>query len=142
MISVPAAYEQQEKVNRSSEHLVYSCQYHVVFCPKYRRSIFVEPYDTRLKEILIEVANQKQFRILDMEVMPDHVHLLIDCNPRYGIDQCIADLKGISAHIMRSEFPELKRRLPSLWTRSCFVSTVGAVTLDVVKQYIENQKGV
>lgn len=142
MIVVPEAYKESDKEYHSAEHIVYSCQYHVVFCPKFRRKVLTEPYDARLKEIFTEIAHNKQFQIMDMEIMPDHVHLLIDCNPRYGIGQCITDLKGISAHKMRSEFPELKTRLPGLWTRSCFVSTVGAVTLDVVKQYIENQKGV
>ena len=76
-----------------------------------------------------------------MEVMPDHVHLLIDCNPRYGIMKCVTNLKWGSSHIISREFPEVKNDLPSLWTRSCFVATVGSVSLDVVKQYIESQKG-
>lgn len=142
MIAVPEPFKQSAKRYNSSEHLVYSCQYHVIFCPKYRRKIFHEPYDIRLKQIFMDVANRKNFKILELEVMPDHIHMLIDCNPRYGIMQCVTNLKGASARIMRSEFPELKRRIPSLWTRSCFISTVGAVSLEVVKQYIEQQKGV
>ena len=75
-----------------------------------------------------------------IEIMPDHVHMVIDCNPRIGICRCVKLLKGISSRLMRSEFPKLRSRLPSLWTRSYFVSSVGAVTLDIVKQYIEDQK--
>ena len=74
--------------------------------------------------------------------MPDHVHLLVDCNPRYGIMQCVKDLKRESASLMRREFPELKSRLPNLWTRSTFIASVGAVSLEVVKKYIEEQKNV
>ena len=124
----------------TSEHLVYSCQYHVIFCPKYRRSIFTPPYDSRLKEIFLEIADKWNFSILDMEVMPDHVHMIIDCNPRFGIVACVAKLKGASAHQMFRMFPELKKRLPCLWTRSCFISSVGSVSLEVVKRYIDNQK--
>ena len=77
-----------------------------------------------------------------MEVMDDHVHLLIDCNPRFGIMDCVNKLKGVSSKILREEFPYLKSRIPTLWTRSAFISTVGSVSLDVVKQYIENQKNI
>ena len=77
-----------------------------------------------------------------MEIMPDHVHLLLDVNPQYGIVKIVGQIKGYTAHMLRKEFPRLRSRLPSLWTRSKFMSTVGAVTLEVVKRYIEQQKGV
>lgn len=77
-----------------------------------------------------------------MEVLPDHVHLLLDVDPRAGINVVVGKIKGFTSHELRNEFPWLKKRLPTLWTRSKFISTVGAVTLDVVQQYIESQKGV
>ena len=126
----------------SSEHLVFSCKYHVIFCPKYRRKVLVDGIDNRLKEILRETADRHQFSILEMEVMPDHVHLLIDCNPRYGIMQCVKDLKRESASMIRKEFPVIKSRLPCMWTRSTFIASVGAVSLETVKKYIEDQKTV
>lgn len=125
----------------SSSHLKYLCRYHVIFCPKYRRKILVNGIDERLKEVFTETAKEHGFSIIEMEVMPDHVHLLIDCNPRYGIMQCITDLKYGSAHVLGREFPSIRKKIPSIWTRSCFVATVGSVSLDVVKQYIESQKG-
>jgi len=76
-----------------------------------------------------------------MEVMEDHVHLLLDVDPTVGIDVIISRIKGRSSNILRKEFPELKKKLPTLWTRSKFIATVGAVSLDAVKQYIEGQKG-
>ena len=126
----------------TSEHLVYSCKYHVIFCPKYRRKVLTDGIDDRLKQILAETAKRHHFEITGLEVMPDHVHLLIDCNPRYGIMQCIKDLKRESASLLKKEFPQLRSRLPNLWTRSCFVASVGSVSLETVKKYIETQKNV
>lgn len=129
------------KEYKTSSHLTYSCQYHVIFCPKYRRRVLVEPIDARLKELFLQIAEQYQFSIMEMEVMPDHVHLLIDCNPRFGIVEAVTKLKGITSKTLREEFPTLKSKLPSLWTRSSFISSVGSVSLEVVKQYINDQKG-
>lgn len=129
------------KPYHNSAHLVYSCQYHVIFCPKYRRKVLCPPIDARAKGIFLVVAKENDFSILEMEVMPDHVHLLIDCNPRFGIVNAVKKLKATSSHILREEFPELQRRISTLWTRSYFVSSVGSVSLDVVKRYIESQKG-
>lgn len=77
-----------------------------------------------------------------MEVMEDHVHLLLECNPRFGVMKCIHKLKGISSNSIFKEFPSLKSELPTLWTRSAFISTVGSASLEVVKKYIEDQKNV
>lgn len=132
----------KNKIYKHSSHLTFSCQYHVIFCPKYRRKVLKDGVDIRLKEIFNEVALKYDFNILEMEVMDDHVHLLIDCNPRFGIMDCVNKLKGVSSKILREEFPYLKSRIPTLWTRSAFISTVGSVSLDVVKQYIENQKNI
>lgn len=121
--------------------LVYSCQYHIIFCPKYRRKILTAGIDKRLKELIIEKQKDYSYSVLEMEIMPDHVHLLLDVNPQVGVLQVISKIKGFTAHELRKEFPSLKSRLPCLWTRSKFVSTVGAVSLETVKQYIEDQKG-
>ena len=129
------------KEYKTVSHLTYSCQYHVVFCPKYRRSVLVNPIDVRLKELFLQIAEQYRFSIMEMEIMPDHVHLLIDCNPRFGIVEAITKLKGITSRTLREEFPTLKSKIPSLWTRSSFISSVGSISLEVVKQYINDQKG-
>jgi putative transposase len=130
------------KTYKVTHHWVYSCQYHVVFCPKYRRKVLTDGVDERLKELIVEKQQDYGYEVLDMEVMPDHVHLLLDVNPQIGIAGVVAKIKGYTAHTLRKEFPHLKSRLPALWTRSKFVSTVGTVTLEVVKKYIEDQKGV
>jgi len=133
--------EQPHKQYHTSAHLVFSCQYHVIFCPKYRRKILTNEIYNRLIELFAQTAEKYQFAIVEQEVMPDHVHLLIDVNPRFGILKAVNRLKGVSSRILREEFPSLKTRLPSLWTRSAFISSVGTVTLEVVKRYIEEQKG-
>ena len=130
-----------EKQYRTTHNLVYSCQYHVIFCPKFRRKVLVSGVDKRLKELILGKQVEYGYHVLDMEVMPDHVHLVLDVNPQLGVIKIIGQIKGYSAHVLRKEFSWLRSRLPCLWTRSKFVSTVGAVSLDVVKQYIENQKG-
>lgn len=129
------------KKYHSTHSWVYSCQYHVVFCPKYRRPVLAGEIGERLKALLIEKQEEYGYEIIEMEVMPDHVHLLLDVNPQIGIASVISKIKGYTAHTLRKEYPALRSRLPSLWTRSKFVSTVGTMRLEVVKQYIAEQKG-
>jgi len=129
------------KKYRSSHSIVFSCQYHVIFCPKYRRKVLTDGIDDRLKSLIIEKQKDYDYSVLEMEIMPDHVHLLLDVNPQIGIIKVIAQIKGFTAQALRKEFPSLRSRLPCLWTRSKFVSTVGAVSLETVKQYIVEQKG-
>jgi putative transposase len=119
---------------------VYSCKYHVVFCPKYRRSVLINGVDERLKELIQETRNRLSVELLEMEIMPDHVHLLIEVDPQYGIHKAVKQIKGYSSRVLREEFPWLKTRIPSLWTNSYFVSTVGGAPIEAVKKYIENQK--
>jgi putative transposase len=74
-----------------------------------------------------------------MEVLPDHVHLLVEVDPQYGIHRLVRQIKGRSSRLLRQEFPPLRSRLPTLWTNSYFVSTVGGAPLEVIKQYIAQQ---
>ena len=78
--------------------------------------------------------------LMEMEIMPDHVHILMEVDPQFGIHKAVKSLKGYTSKVLRSEYPSLKTTIPSLWTNSYFVSTVGGAPLDVIKQYIENQK--
>ena len=127
---------------KSNQNVVYSSKYHVVFCSKYRRSVLVDGIDARLKEVLRQVAEERCASIIELEVMPNHVHLLIEVDPQYGIHKLVKQMKGRSSHVLRQEFPALCSRLPTLWTNSYFVSTVGGAPLSVIKQYIEAQKHV
>ncbi|MBU6993914.1 IS200/IS605 family transposase [Ferrovum myxofaciens] len=125
---------------KSNLNVVYSCKYHVIWCPKYRRSVLVKGVDVRLKEIIQDVATEYKCEILELEVMPDHVHLLVEVDPQFGIHRLIKLMKGRSSKLIREEFKWVKSRLPTLWTNSYFVSTIGGAPLEVVKQYIEQQK--
>ena len=125
---------------KSNLNVVYSCKYHVIWCPKYRRSVLVKGIDVRLKEIIQAIATDCKSEILELEVMPDHVHLLVEVDPQFGIHRLIKLMKGKSSKLIREEFQWVKSRLPTLWTNSYFVSTIGGAPLEVVKQYIEQQK--
>ena len=134
-------YSTSNKEYHCDHAIVYRCQSHVVFCPKYRRTVLTPELQVRLKERVDEKQDAYGYRVLGMEVMSDHVHLLLDVDPRKGIHPVVGRIKGYTAHVLRSKFPGLKSRLPSLRTRSKFVSTVGSVSLGVVAKYLEDQKG-
>ena len=127
---------------KSNNNIVYSCKYHVIWCPKYRRKVLIHGVDVRLKEIILAVCDEHQAELIELEVMPEHVHLLVECDPQFGIAKLIRYIKGRSSRLLRSEFPWLKSRLPTLWTNSYFVSTVGGAPLATIKKYIEEQKNV
>ncbi len=127
---------------KSNHNVVYSCKYHVVWCPKYRRNVLTDEIAERLKELIQETARGINADIIEMEIMPDHVHLLMEVDPQYGINRAVRHIKGVSSHTLRTEFPSLKSRLPTLWTTSYFVSTVGGAPHEAIKKYIENQKNV
>ena len=122
-------------------NIVYNCHYHNVFCPKYRRKVLVEGVDTRLKTLIAQIVEQWGQTLVEVEVLPDHVHLLVGCDPQFGIHRLVKYIKGATAHQLRQEFPHLKQKLPSLWTNAYYCGTVGAVTLETVKRYVETQKG-
>ena len=126
---------------RTNAHYVYSCRYHIIFCPKYRRSVLVDGVDDRLKELIQEYADNNDIGVLGMEVMPDHVHLLLDCPLDLAPITIVKKIKQLSAYHLKQEFPWLKSRLPCLWTRNAFVASVGSASMETVKAYILNQKG-
>lgn len=114
----------------------------MVWCPKYRRKLLVKGVDERLKEIIRQTAGEFQAIVIELEVMPDHVHLLCGVDPQFGIHRLVKYLKGRSSRMLVQEFPWLRSRLPTLWTHSYFISTVGGAPLSVIKQYIQSQKDV
>lgn len=109
---------------------VYSIQYHIVWCVKYRRKVLIDNIDTRLKEMLHQIATDNGFTISEIESDCDHVHLLIDCTPQHSIPSMIKALKGVSARLLSKEFPQLKKKLwgDHLWNPSYFVATVSEQT--------------
>jgi putative transposase len=130
---------------KSGSHCRYSLQYHFVWIPKYRRKVLVEPLAKRLKEILREICRDYRFRIIAMEVMPDHVHMLIEAPPKVSPTRIIQTLKSISARRMRMEFDkEIQKYIwkpGTLWAVGYYVGSVSdKVTTEIVQEYIKNQK--
>lgn len=120
--------------------MVFQCAFHVVWCPKYRRRVLGGRIEERLKQIVREVIDEKGAWLVAAEVMPDHVHLLVEVDPQFGIHRLVKAIKGRSSRMLRQEFPSLRTRLPTLWTNSYFVATTGGAPLAHVKRYVEQQK--
>ena len=120
---------------------VFSLKYHLVWCPKYRRAVLVDDVADRLKQLLSEKAAELEVSVLTMEVMPDHVHLFLESDPRWAVAEIVNRLKGYTSRILRSEFRHLRSRLPTLWSRSYYAGTVGHVSEATVRRYIESQTG-
>jgi len=127
---------------KSNHNVVYSSKYHVVWTPKYRRPVLVGPVAKRCQALIRQVAAKYDAEIIALEIVPDHVHLLCEVDPQFGIHRLVKNIKGVSSHALRREFPALKSRLPTLWTNSYLVSTVGGAPLAVIQQYVEKQKNV
>jgi putative transposase len=142
---------------RHNNNVTYRCHYHVVWCTKYRRKVVTSldasisnpplpgdpgPVDARLLQIMQEVAAEHGVEIIEAETMPDHVHLLLTVDPQFGVHKIVRLMKGRSSRLLRQEFPSLRRRIPTLWTNSYFVATVGGAPLSIVKQYIADQRNV
>jgi len=102
----------------------------------------VEGVDERLKTIITELCLEKGCELFALEVLPDFVHVLVQVDPQFGVHQLVKLMKGRSSRLLRLEFPWLKSRLPTLWTNSYFCATVGGAPLDIVRQYVEQQKNV
>jgi putative transposase len=119
---------------------VFSLKYHLVFCPKYRKSVLGGPVEARLKELLHTKAQALGITLHTMEVMPDHVHLFVESDPDMAPAKIAAQLKGYTSRILRQEFRFLRSQLPSLWSRSYFIGSVGRVSEATVRRYIAEQK--
>lgn len=120
---------------------VFSLKHHIVWCPKYRRRVLEPPIDIRLKELISDVAAENGMTIHAIEVMPDHVHLFVESDPTLCVAEIVNRFKGRTSRVLRQEFSSLRSRLPTLWSRSYFAATVGAVSEATIKKYIEAQKG-
>ena len=121
---------------------IYSIQYHVVWCTKYRQKVLLGEVDVSLKEILSKIAEDNDFEVVEMATDVDHIHLLIDCSPQHQIPNILKALKGASARLLFQRHPELKANLwgGNLWNPSYFIATVSENTEKQVRDYINNQK--
>jgi len=132
-----------EQEYHSASHCKYLLQYHIIWCPKFRFSVLQNGIDEKLKKILFNIANKYHYEIKALEVMPDHVHLFVSCPQTVAPCDIARTFKSISAIELFKEQPELKKfyaRCGKLWSNGYFISTIGNISEDTVKQYIENQK--
>ena len=125
---------------RTNANIAFQCAYHVVWCPEYRRRVIGGRMEARLKGIIAEVIEEKGAWLVELQTMPDHVHLVVEVDPQFGVHRLVKAIKGRSSRVLREEFSWLRSRLPSLWTNSYFVATVGGAPLSVIKRYVETQK--
>jgi len=123
-----------------SKTTVYNIGFHLIWCPKYRRNVLENEIETRLKELLIKKADEIGVTIKEMKIMPDHVHLFVKSSPVMSPHWIVQQFKGYTSRMLRQEFSELTTRLPTLWTRSYYCESVGHISEEVIKKYIEEQK--
>ena len=125
---------------RRTKTTVSLINYHFVFCPRYRRKIFLDSQlEERFKMLVQEICEELEIEILAMECNQDHVHLFLNALPTLSPTDIMAKIKGVTSKQLREEFPHLQH-LSSLWTRSYFVSTAGNVSSETIQHYVENQK--
>lgn len=125
---------------KRSNTCVYNIGYHIIWCPKYRRRVLTGNIELRLKELLVEQSTKNGYSIESMEVMPDHIHIFIKVDPTDSPHKVVQQLKGYTSCILRMEFPNLKTRMPTLWTRSYYCESVGHISEKTIEKYILDQK--
>ena len=125
---------------KKSRTSVYNLSYHIIWTPKYRRNVLIDGVDIELKRLLYEKASEHNWEIKSLEVMPDHVHLFISVSPLDAPHYIVQQMKGYTSKRLRDTFPKLKSRLPTLWTRSYYVESVGHISEETIKRYINEQK--
>ena len=129
-----------ENKYRRTQTTVSLINYHFVFCPRYRRKIFLIPkVEDRFNHFVKFICEELEIEIIAIECDKDHVHMFLNCLPKLSPSDIMQKIKGITSRALRDEFIELKK-MPSLWTRSYFVSTAGNVCSETIKKYVENQK--
>jgi len=124
----------------TSNKAIYNLGYHIIWCPKYRREVLTDKIEKRLKCLLLKKAKDISINIVSMEIMPDHVHLFVKADPTDSPHRIVQQLKGYTSRILRKEFKSLKSRLPTLWTRSYYIESIGNISENSIKKYINNQK--
>ncbi len=126
---------------KTSATAVYNLSYHLIWCPKYRRPVLVGEIADRLDELLKQKAKELEIEIVETNIMSDHVHLFVKTKPIYAPQFVVGQLKGYTSRLLRQEFGSLRSRLPTLWTRSYYVDSVGKLNEYTIRKYIEEQKG-
>ena len=115
-------------------------KYHIVWCTKYRRNVLTPNVQERFKELIAEKCERNKYELFEIEVMPDHVRIFCGADAKTSIHRIVSQLKGYTSHVLKKEFNFLTTRLPALWTRNYYAGTIGVVSEETVRMYIQNQK--
>lgn len=115
-------------------------RYHLVWCPKYRRPVLDGAVGERAKELIYEKAEANGYKVQELEIMPDHVQLFVEAPATESVHRIVNQFKGFLSRTLREEYPHLKKRLPSLWTRSYYAGSVGQMSEATVRKYIQQQR--
>ena len=129
-----------KKNYRESGEIVYSCQYHVLFCSKWRRKVLAGQVAEHLRTLIEEKQEEFCYHLLGIDITLDHVHLLLEIPPDESVGSVVKRIKGHTSHILRGTYPELRSRIPTLWTRVCFISSMGNVALNDIEVFLDEQR--
>lgn len=127
-----------------SNHCVYNINYHIVFCPKYRHRVIKGKVEEVVKQTIQDACNKFGYTLLQMETMPDHLHIFLSAPPNIAPTDIVKTLKSVSANTIFKAFPDFKKRYfwgSGLWSRGYYIGTAGNVSADTIRKYIESQKG-
>lgn len=125
---------------KTSSTAIFNLSYHLIWCPKYRRPVLTEDVQLRMRELLQEKALELGIEIVEANILPDHVHLFVKTKPIHSPQFVVGQLKGYTSRMLRQEFPKLKSRLPTLWTRSYYIDSVGKLNEHTIRKYVQDQK--
>ena len=130
----------QKKTYLTSGNLIYSCQYHILFCSKWRRKVLTGQIAKHLQTLIEEGQEELGYRLENLDVQPDHVHLLLEISPELSVYAVVKKIKAHTSHILRETYQELRSRIPTLWTRVSLISSVGNVALNDIETFLEEQR--
>lgn len=132
--------ERNKKRWKTNVGSVYNLGFHIIWTTKYRRRVLVNGVDDMAKELIAKKCDEHKWELCSIEVMPDHIHLFVKPHPHDSVSYIVAQLKGSVSKVLREAYPHLKTKLPSLWTRSYYVESVGHISIDTILKYIDEQK--
>ena len=129
-----------KKIYRVSGEIVYSCQYHVLFCSKWRRKVLTGQVAEHLRALVEEKQEELGYHLTGIDVAQDHVHMQLEISPNESVCSVVKKIKGHTSHVLRGTYPELRSRIPTLWTRVSLISSMGNVALNDIEAFLEEQR--
>ncbi len=123
-----------------SDNIVHCCQYHALFCTKWRRKVLDESIRKHLRSLIDEYQGEGGYQLLGADISQDHVHLLLEIPPMQSVCSVVGRIKAHTSHVLRESHSTLRTRIPTLWTRVSLISSVGNVTMNDIENFLEEQR--